>query len=65
MEHLNPAAVEVTQRGLDTEAAEPVQRYVDSLSERQRRDLLIRSCPSDTRANSRARRGVPHEVVAS
>jgi hypothetical protein len=39
MEHLNPAQVEVTARGLDAETAEPVQRYLDSLGERQRRDL--------------------------
>lgn len=39
MTHLQPARLEVTARKLPPEKAEPLNDYLDSLTERQRRDL--------------------------
>ncbi len=37
--HMDPGVLEVTSRSLETQRAEQVQAYLDSLGERQRRDL--------------------------
>jgi type IV secretory pathway TraG/TraD family ATPase VirD4 len=39
MAHMDPATLEVTSRSLEEEQAASVQSYLDSLGERQRRDL--------------------------
>ena len=39
MDHLDPAQLEVTARGLSEQQARPVDAYLDSLGERQRREL--------------------------
>ncbi|HEX5310102.1 MAG TPA: TraM recognition domain-containing protein [Solirubrobacteraceae bacterium] len=39
MKHLRPDQLEVTARSLDEQHAEPINDYLDSLTDRQRRDL--------------------------
>ncbi len=63
MEHMNPAALEASSRRLPEEDAARVQAYLDSLTERQKRELAGVRDRLSILAESQARRWLhPHEL---